>query len=200
MAGAVTVATTGTVNRGDYLETSTVAGKAQSAGTAPTGKTFARALTAASGGSCTALLLPAAAETVGVAAATQAEQETGTATNVYTSPGKQQYHVSAAKAWINFNGTGTVAINASYNISSITDNGTGRYTINFTVAFSSIYYSAVVNASPSYGLRNSYGIGLFADDITEVAPTAGATRVSINGTDGVGYDPKYVTASFSGDQ
>src|SRR3972149_2509742 len=65
MAGAVTVATTGTVNPGDYLETSAVAGKARSAGTAPTGKTFARALTASSGGSCTALLLPAAAEVAG---------------------------------------------------------------------------------------------------------------------------------------
>ena len=62
MAGKVTVATTGTVNRGDYLETSAVAGKAQSAGTSPTGKTFARASTAASGGSCTAVVLPASAD------------------------------------------------------------------------------------------------------------------------------------------
>ena len=36
------------------------------------------------------------------------------------------------KAWVNFNGTGTVAIRASYNVSSITDNGTGNYTVNFT--------------------------------------------------------------------
>ena len=39
---------------------------------------------------------------------------------------------SGAKAWVNFNGTGTVAIRASYNVSSITDNGTGEYRINFT--------------------------------------------------------------------
>jgi len=39
-----------------------------------------------------------------------------------------------ARAWVNFNGTGTVAIRASYNISSITDNGTGDYTANFTTA------------------------------------------------------------------
>jgi hypothetical protein len=38
------------------------------------------------------------------------------------------------KAWVNFNGTGTVAIRASYNVSSITDNGTGDYTVNFTTA------------------------------------------------------------------
>jgi hypothetical protein len=38
------------------------------------------------------------------------------------------------KAWVNFNGTGTVAIRASYNVSSITDNGVGNYTVNFTTA------------------------------------------------------------------
>jgi len=37
----------------------------------------------------------------------------------------------SAKAWVNFNGTGTVAIRASFNVSSITDNGTGQYTVNF---------------------------------------------------------------------
>jgi hypothetical protein len=36
------------------------------------------------------------------------------------------------RAWVNFNGTGTVAIRASGNVSSITDNGTGDYTLNFT--------------------------------------------------------------------
>lgn len=37
-----------------------------------------------------------------------------------------------ATAWVNFNGTGTVAIRDSYNVSSITDNSTGNYTVNFT--------------------------------------------------------------------
>lgn len=40
----------------------------------------------------------------------------------------------ACKAWVNFNGTGTVAIRGSYNVSSITDNGTGYYTVNLTTA------------------------------------------------------------------
>jgi len=40
--------------------------------------------------------------------------------------------VYTAKAWVNFNGTGTVAIRASGNVSSITDNGTGDYTVNST--------------------------------------------------------------------
>ena len=40
----------------------------------------------------------------------------------------------AAKAWVNFNGTGTVAIRASGNVSSITDNGTGNDVLTFTNA------------------------------------------------------------------
>lgn len=50
----------------------------------------------------------------------------------------------SAKAWVNFNGTGTVAIRASFNVSSITDNGTGLYTVNFTTAMSDANYAAVV--------------------------------------------------------
>ena len=45
------------------------------------------------------------------------------------------------RAWVNFNGTGTVAIRESGNVSSITDNGTGDYTINFTTAMSDANYS-----------------------------------------------------------
>ena len=46
-----------------------------------------------------------------------------------------------AKAWVNFNGTGTVAINGAFNVSSITDNGTGDYTINFTTAMANANYA-----------------------------------------------------------
>jgi lipocalin len=45
------------------------------------------------------------------------------------------------RAWVNFNGTGTVAIRASGNVSSITDNGTGDYTVNFTAAMSDANYA-----------------------------------------------------------
>lgn len=46
------------------------------------------------------------------------------------------------RAWVNFNGTGTVAIRASGNVTSITDNGTGDYTVNFTTAMPDANYSA----------------------------------------------------------
>jgi hypothetical protein len=51
--------------------------------------------------------------------------------------------IYAARAWVNFNGTGTVAIRASGNVSSITDNGTGDYTVNFTTAMSDANYTVV---------------------------------------------------------
>jgi hypothetical protein len=54
--------------------------------------------------------------------------------------------VYAARAWVNFNGTGTVAIRASGNVSSITDNGAGDYTINFTTAMPDADYAITVGA------------------------------------------------------
>jgi hypothetical protein len=50
------------------------------------------------------------------------------------------------RAWVNFNGTGTPAIRASGNVSSITDNGTGDYTVNFTTALVDANYAGVVSA------------------------------------------------------
>lgn len=49
----------------------------------------------------------------------------------------------SAKAWVNFNGTGTVAIRESFNVSSITDNGTGNYTVSFTNAMPDANYAVV---------------------------------------------------------
>ena len=49
------------------------------------------------------------------------------------------------RAWVNFNGTGTVAIRGSGNVSSITDNGTGNYTVNFTTAMTDSNYSVATS-------------------------------------------------------
>jgi hypothetical protein len=58
----------------------------------------------------------------------------------------------SAKAWVNFNGTGTVAIRASFNVSSITDGGTGLYTINFTTAMPDANYSSVLGCNRDGGV------------------------------------------------
>ena len=51
------------------------------------------------------------------------------------------------RAWVNFNGTGTVAIRGSGNVSSITDNGTGDYTVNFTNAMPDDSYTVIPGSS-----------------------------------------------------
>ena len=63
--------------------------------------------------------------------------------------------IYACRAWVNFNGTGTVAIRASGNVSSITDNGTGNYTVNFTTAMPDANYCTNVSASSAYSYPTS---------------------------------------------
>ena len=55
--------------------------------------------------------------------------------------------IYACRAWVNFNGTGTVAIRASGNVSSITDNGTGQYTVNLTTAMPNTSYAVCCSGS-----------------------------------------------------
>jgi hypothetical protein len=57
--------------------------------------------------------------------------------------------IYGARAWVNFNGTGTVAIRASGNVSSITDNGTGSYVVNFTTAMADVNYSVTGAVGPA---------------------------------------------------
>lgn len=59
--------------------------------------------------------------------------------------------IYANRAWANINGTGTVAIRASGNVSSITDNGTGNYTVNFTTAMEDVNYSSLALAEDATG-------------------------------------------------
>jgi hypothetical protein len=76
-------------------------------------------------------------------------QQNGTTQATITAAGLFQFNsgygsVATAygcRAWVNFNGTGTVAIRASGNVTSITDNGTGDYTVNFTTAMPDANYS-----------------------------------------------------------
>lgn len=66
-----------------------------------------------------------------------------------------------ARAWVNFNGTGTVAINDSFNVSSITDNGTGDYTVNFDQDLANanyaVTYAAVRSSDAGTGGYVIYG-------------------------------------------
>lgn len=87
----------------------------------------------------------------------QAEQEAATATDKYVTPAQQQSHPSSAKVWISFNGTGTIAIYESFNVSSIVDNGTGDYTVNFTTSFSGADFCTLVSGEIGGGNGGFYG-------------------------------------------
>ena len=81
------------------------------------------------------------------------------------------------RAWVNFNGTGTVAIRASGNVSSITDNGVGDYTINFTNAMPDTNYSTVGSSFISVG---SYGTMFQVTGSSGTATTYTTSAVRIN--------------------
>ncbi len=109
---------------------------------------------------------------------------TGARSTVIPS-GSTLYPAYDCRAWVNFNGTGTVAIRASGNVSSITDNGTGDYTINFT------------NAMPdaNYALTGSSGDGANANQMlilgVNVNYSTGSCRIRTGS--GSGYnDNNYV--------
>jgi|TARA_Y100000033_G_scaffold41419_1_gene41866 hypothetical protein len=63
-----------------------------------------------------------------------------------------------AKAWVNFNGSGTVAIRESFNISSLADNGTGDYTISFTNSFSNTDYCVVTGGYNTFAGDGSFNV------------------------------------------
>lgn len=84
------------------------------------------------------------------------------------------------RAWVNFNGTGTVAIRANGNVSSITDNGVGDYTVNFSNAMPDADYVVVATGSGVSGTNFTPSVG----PSSTVAPTTGAVRISADGSNG----------------
>jgi len=88
--------------------------------------------------------------------------------------------IYGVRAWVNFNGTGTVAIRGSGNVSSITDNGVGDYTINFTTALPDANYAISGSSGGSSGTTN--GAVYLLDQST--ARTTTAFRVAIVTTAG----------------
>ena len=88
------------------------------------------------------------------------------------------------RAWVNFNGSGTVAIRGSGNVSSITDNGAGNYTVNLTTAVPDTNYCVVSNAVNA-GVANAFGFpevssssAISIQTGTRSAPT---TNADVNG-------------------
>jgi len=130
---------------------------------------------------------------IGETAATQADQETATSTTTYVSPGRQQFHPSASKGWVVFDGTGANPITkaAGYNINgTITKNGTGDYTISWDTDFSSANYCvfALTNSTTPIGVVN---VGTVA---------AGTVQIKTFDNGGAARDYSYISVVAFGDQ
>jgi hypothetical protein len=113
---------------------------------------------------------------------------------------------SAAKAWVNMNGSGTPAARDSLNLSSITDHASGEYSINMSSAFANINYSNTASQSSNtnaaeraytfIGMHQSGGSGTAV-----VAPTTTVYRFLVSGgtTIGTNYDAVYIDVHTMGD-
>jgi len=95
------------------------------------------------------------------------------------------------RAWVNFNGTGTPAIRAAFNVSSITDNGTGDYTVNFT--------NALPDANYGLGQLVDNLVGTSAEDgrfFQLTSTLAGSCRGVVTNSGGTASDAQVVSLLF----
>lgn len=123
-------------------------------------------------------------------AATTITNVTNISSNAADTPiilGDSGTNYNTCRAWVNFNGTGTVAIRADFNVTSITDNGTGDYTVNFTTAMPDANY-AWAGSSQSSSAQTVRAI--FTN--TSTTPTTTALRVQ-NSNYVSAEDPSYAS-------
>ena len=85
------------------------------------------------------------------------------------------------RAWVNFNGTGTIAIRASGNVTSLTDNGVGNYSVNFTNAMPDANY-ATVGTARSSGISNGMTLGTISVSTSSanVSATSGSANAALD--------------------
>jgi hypothetical protein len=102
---------------------------------------------------------------------TLADNSTKLATTAYVDG---SIPANKVKAWVNFNGTGTPAIRASYNVSSITDNGVGDYTVNFTTAMTDADY-----AMSAFAGDTAFTVGVTLSSWGTYTQTTSAFRLKV---------------------
>lgn len=128
--------------------------------------------------------------------ATQANMEAASSTSLVVTPGRQQFHPSAAKGWCEATTSGSAA--ASYNVTSVTDGGTGLVAINWTTAFSSAAYCAVGCLKIDQGGSTATTYTACVDNTAFGTTSAHMTASRVS--DGALIDPNHFMIAAFGDQ
>lgn len=110
-----------------------------------------------------------------------------------TASGITSSDQSVCKAWVNFDGTGTVSIRDSYGVSSITDRGTGVYTVNFSSAFGNSLFNGTVSATIGGATNNNR--------VASTAPVSTTTAYlnTWEGSSANDSDVNHICGSYFGD-
>lgn len=94
----------------------------------------------------------------------------------------------SARTWINFNGTGSITIRASGNVSYLTDNGTGDYTLNFTTALPDTNYAVTTGINSASASNPARAVTIDSDGTTATLMTTTQLRLQAGSTGGSPYD------------
>ena len=107
---------------------------------------------------------------------------------------------SAAKSFINFNGTGTPAIRKSFNVSSLDDNGTGLFDVNFSSAMGDVNYTLTGGTGNSASANELFMFAFAGNNATPQAPTTSNYAVKMASASGTAFaDAPFSMATVHGD-
>jgi hypothetical protein len=102
---------------------------------------------------------------------------------------------AGAKVWVSYNGQGTVAIRASLNVSSLTDNGTGQQTVSYTNNFASAGEYSIAACAVDEGTAGGDFHGYY-----QTVPAVGSFRlVTMQSASGSAQDSRFVGMNMMGD-
>lgn len=99
----------------------------------------------------------------------------------------------SAKAWVNFNGTGTIAARDSHNLTSLVDNGTGYYSQNYTSAFASTNYAGAANANENAANGINRCMAIYPNTSSKTNSSVWATSNTTQ------YDEDFLFVTMHGD-
>ena len=120
----------------------------------------------------------------------------GTSGVTFPDSTSMQTGQQACKAWVNFNGTGTVAIRGEYNVSSITDLGAGNYRVNFSTAMPDANYVVSGSANDDGGSSSYVWLGTGAGAYSNVLKTTSAVNVQAIYTTGNSVDSSTINVAI----